>query len=123
MKFKSCYFLLTSIAFAAAIALPPSRLSVCDICIGVVVQMRRSPESLVMCEEPLSECMNITKDVYEIINNPHYESNYYTPEEMCAELYYCTDYDNDKPPVIIDNARRRLFFEELAAGDTWGEFP
>ena len=122
MTFHASVFLLT-IAVATAIYLPPARMTDCDICIGIVVQMRLAPASLVMCEYPSFACMNITNDVYEIIHNPYYESEYYSPDEICAELYYCTDYDIEKVPVIIDNARRRIFFEDLAAGDTWGEFP
>lgn len=123
MKFHSSFFLLTILSVATAMYLPPSRMTDCDICIGIVVQVRRAPESLVMCESHSLECMNITKGVYDIINNPYYESKYYTPEEICADLYYCTDYDAAIVPVIIENARRRIFFEELAAADTWGEFP
>lgn len=96
------FFLLVATAVALPIPmsgrvdLNDSNMSDCDICKGVAVQVRRSPNSMVMCGSPIPSCMNITNDIVQLSMDAIFDQ--FTPEELCVLLDYCAE-----PSYIINN--------------------
>ncbi len=75
---------------AGSTAAPISRIAPmpdCSVCMGITVQIRRSPASLVICDVPSSSCMNITDDVRATLKDDMFYKM--TPEDLCAAMGYC----------------------------------
>lgn len=60
----------------------------CSVCIGITVQIRRSPSSLVICDEPM--CMNITGDVIDTMKEGSMFDGM-APEDLCVAMGYCPE--------------------------------
>lgn len=92
------FFFLVATAVALPIPLSErlnlndSKMSDCEICTGVAVQVRRSPTSMVMCDLPTNKCLNITNDIIELSMDAIFDQ--FTPEELCEMLDYCPSFTN-----------------------------
>jgi hypothetical protein len=63
----------------------------CPVCIGITVQIRRSPASLVICDDSaVSMCINITGDVIDTMKEGSM-FNSMTPEDLCMAMGYCPE--------------------------------